>query len=501
MIEQGGPGAEAGPARETPPAGGDLRVIAVLGAFQIGVMLANLVRVKIVALESGPAGLGLITLIEQIVLAAALACTLSLPFAAVKFLSLAHSRSQGSFVRAYIAFRRALSGLSLVGFAAALMIAFAAPGIFGAEVRANREVLLVAVAAIPLLNLLALLTRALAASGRSRAAAGMTLAQWSGLAVGAGTGVILDGLRGYFVGGVIATLPVLLGGTVYLRRLERTSEHRKRLHTVSELRLYPGVLRFTLVYSLIWLTTPFAFLVARYAVLADAGLEEVGLLAAAFGISQALTMLLTPAIALFLTPAVNRGDAPHVKLERTLQFRRSMLFAIGAAMLPLLLFPRTLLEVLFAAEFTPVASYVYLFVLGEALGLLSGVHQALLIGLDDFGVNVAYIVAGQVLITGLVVVLVPAFGIAGVGIALIADHALVLALTTWRLWRRHGMAMLDGLRPFVPAAIGVAAVGAVVPSLPEGGPAVLAAKIAVLAALVALGVVLYRATSPVEQRT
>lgn len=478
-----------------------MRVIMVLGAFQVGVMLANLVRVKIVALESGPAGLGLVTLIEQIVLLAALACTLSLPFAAVKFLSFAHSESRRSFVRTYIAFRRALSALSLLGLVVALLIALAAPGILGAAVGANREFLLIAIAGIPLLNLLALLIRALAASGRSRAAAGVTLAQWAALAVGAGTGVILDGPRGYFVGGAIGLLAVLLGATVYLRRAERTGEHGERLHTIQELGRHPGILRFALVHSVIMLTTPFAFVVARYAVLGADGLEQVGLLAAAFGISQALTMLLTPANALFLTPALNRGGAPQAKLERTLRFRRSMLFAIGAAMLPLLLFPRTMLEVLFAAEFTPVAEYVYLFVLAEALALLSGVHQALLIGLDDFGINVTFIVAGQALMCGLVVLLVPAIGIAGVGIALIVDYALVLALTTWRLSRRHRMAMLEGLQPFVPVAISLAAVGAIVPSLPGSEFALLPAKIAALAAFLAAGVVLYRATSGAQQRT
>ena len=471
-----------------------MRAIVILGAFQAGVMLANVVRVKIVAVELGPAGLGLLTLIEQIVVLAALACTLSLPFAAVKFLSFAHSQGRLSFVRAYVAFRRALTVLSVLGFGAALLIAAASPGIFGPELVANRQVLLVALVGIPLLNLLTLLVRALAASGRSRAAAGVTLAQAVALAVGAGTGVVLQGSLGYFVGGAAGMLAVLLAATLYLRGRERTSDYGGHLHTLSELRGHPGILRFALVHSVIMLTTPFAFLVARYAVLADAGLQQVGLLAAAFGISQSMTMLLTPANALFLTPALNRGDVPSGKLERALHFRRSMLLAIGAALIPLLLFPHVAVNLLFAPEFAPVAAYVYIFLLGEALGLLSGVHQALLIGLDDFSVNVAYIVAGQVLLVGLVIVLVPAIGIPGVGIALIADNALVLGLTTWRLRRRHAMAMLRGLLPFVPVAAGLAAVGALVPSLP-GDALVLVAKSAVLVAFVVMGIVLARVTA------
>lgn len=492
---------EVGPLLKKLPGGSDLRAITVLALFQLGVALANLVRVKVVAIETGPAGLGLVTLIEQIVLFAALAFTLSLPFAAVKFLSFAHSQSRRSFVRAYIGFRRALGGLSLAGFAVALVVGLTFSTALGADVGANREVLLIGVAGIPLLNLLTLLIRAIAASGRSRAAAAVTLAQAMALMVGAGIGVVVGGLNGYFVGSAVGLLVALLGGTVYLRYAEHTGDHGDRIRTIPELRLYPGVLRFALVHSVIMLSTPAAFLFARYAVLRRADLEAVGLLAAAFSISAALTMLLTPGIALFLTPALNRGDSPPLKLERTLQFRRSMMFAIGAAMLPLLLFPRLAVEVLFSSAFMPVAASLYLFLIGEALGLLSGVHQALLIGLDDFGVNVTYIVAGQLLLTALVIVLVPSMGIAGVGVALVADHALVLVLTTWRLWRRHRMSMTHGLRPFLPVSIALMVVGAGVPSLRGNDLVIVAAKIAVLAAFVALGVVLAKTTSVAEPRT
>ena len=476
-----------------------MRAIVVLGAFQAGAMLANLLRMKVVAVETGPDGVGLITLVEQIVLFVALAFTLSLPLAAVKFLSFAHSQSRRSFVRAYIAFRRSLTALSIAGSCAALLIALVAPGILGAEVEANQEVLLVAVIGIPLLNLLTLVIRAFAASGRSRTAAAVTLAQAVGLAVGAGTGVVLAGSSGYFAGGARGLFAVLLGASVYLRRAERTHDHGGHVHAVAELRRQPGVVRFALVHSAIMLSTPFAFLVARYAVLADDGLEQVGLLAAVFGISQVLTMLLWPAIALFLTPALNRQDPPAAKLERALAFRRSMLLAIGAGMLPLLLFPSLALEVLFASEFTPAASYIYLFLVGEAIGLLGAIHQALLVGVDDFGVNVTYVVAGQALFIGLVLVLVPAIGIPGVGIALIADHALVAALTAWRLRSRHQMAgILKGLRPWVPAMIALAAVGAITPSLP-GDSAILLAKIAVLGAFLAGGVVLHRRTAAIDR--
>ena len=471
---------------------GPLRAIGVLGLFQVGVMVANLARVKVVALEVGPVGLGLITVIEQIVLVAALACTLSLPIAAVKFLSFAHSESGRSFARSYIAFRRALTGLSLLGLAAALVVAVAAPGLFGEEVQANRGALVLALMGIPLGNLLALLIRALAAARMPRAAAAVTLAQWAAIALFAGAGVVVEGLRGYFAGSAAGMLAVLVAGSVFLRRRQQTAAHGRGVRTLAELRGHPGVFRFAVVHSVVMLTTPLAFLVARYAVLAEAGLAQVGLLAAAFGISQALTMLLTPANALFLTPALNRNDPTPVKLERTLAFRRSVLLAMGAAMVPLLLFPETMLAVLFAPEFTPVSSYVYLFVAAEALAIVSAVNRALLIGLDDFSVNVSFIVTGQAVLCALVLLLVPVIGIPGVGVALVANHALVLGLTTWRLSRRHAMATLHGLLPYATPALLLLAIGAAVPSLPEGGAVTVAGKLALGAALAGGAFTLHR---------
>lgn len=460
---------------------GALRAIGVLGAFQVGVMLVNLARIKVVAVEGGPAELGLLTLIDQIVVLVALGCTFSLPFASVKFLSFAHSRDGQSFARLYTAFRRVLIVMSALGLAGALVIALSAPGVLGSEVAKHRELLILGLAAVPAINLLSLLTRAVAAAGRARASAAITLAQWTAIAVFASTGLLIDGLRGYFAGSAVGMFLVLVGGTVYLRRRKLAERLDGRVRAIAELRQRPGVMRFALVQSVLTLTTPLAYLIARYAVIGEGGLAEAGLLAAAFGVSQALTSLLMPACALFLTPALNRDEAPAAKLERALQYRRALMWALAAMTLPLLLFPELVLEILFATEFASASSFVYLFVFAEALVLVAAIHQALLIGLDDFTVNVVFVVITQAVMCVLVLVLVPLIGIPGVALALVVDYALLLALTTWRLKRRHEMAMLSGVGPYLPAALAVlVALGALVPTLSAGAPAVIAAKVGVL---------------------
>lgn len=476
-----------------------LRAIGVLGAFQAGVMLANLIRVKLVAVEVGPTGVGLQTLIDQIVVFVSLGFTFSMPFAAVKYLSYAHDEEGRAFARAFAAFRRVLTVMSLVGLAAAGTLALVAPDLFGGEVADNADLLLIALAAIPVVNLMALVTQAIAASGRATTAAALTLAHWTMVAVLAGGGLLLDGLRGYFIGVGAATGLVLVAGGAYLRRAERTQDRGGRVRTLAELRRHPGVLRFALVQSVLTLTTPLAYLVARYAVLGDGGLEDAGLLAASLGIAQALTSLLNPANALLLTPALNLADPPEVKLGHMLEYRRAALAMLAVGMLPALLFPEVVLRVLFDAEFVPASDYVYLFVLSEAFVVVSAIHQALLIGLDDFAVNVTYVLVGQLVMVVLIVVLVPGMGVAGVGVAMIGYHALVLALTTRRLWRRHRMATRRGLGGRTLGLVaGLAAIGAIVPTLPSDDPLLIVVRAVLLALLAAAGSVLaYRATAPI----
>lgn len=479
-----------------------LRAMGVLGALQVGVMVANLIRVKLVAVEVGPAGVGLQTLVDQIVVLVAIGCTFSMPFAAVRFLSYAHDEEGRAFARAFTAFRRVLTVLSLLGLLIATAVVLTVPGVFGEEISNHVDLLLIGLAAIPVVNLLTLVTQAIAASGRATASAAVTLAHWTLVAILAGGGLLVDGLRGYFIGVAVGTGLVLLAGGAYLRRVERIQDRGGPIRTLAELRRRPGVIRFALVQSVLTLTTPVAYLVARYAVLGDGGLRDAGLLAAALAIAQALTALLAPANALFLTPALNRADPPEIKLGHMLEYRRAALGMIAVGMLPALLLPEILLRLLFDAEFVPASSYVYVFVLAEAFVVVSAIHQALLVGLDDFGVNVVYVLAGQLLMGVLIVVLVPLTGVAGVGVAMIANHALVLALTTRRLGRRHRMQAGRDLGGGVPvAAAALAAIGAIVAWLPSDDPALLAVRATLLVTLVAAGSALaYRAAVPISSK-
>src|SRR5882672_2219557 len=84
------------------------RTIVAIGAVQVITMLFTLVRSKVVAISAGPAGVGAISVVDQVVVLVAQISTFSLPYASIKMLSAAHSEGRESFARGYSAFLRLL---------------------------------------------------------------------------------------------------------------------------------------------------------------------------------------------------------------------------------------------------------------------------------------------------------------------------------------------------------------------------------------------------------
>jgi O-antigen/teichoic acid export membrane protein len=470
-----------------------IRAIGVLGGLQIGTILAQLARTKALALEVGPDGVGIQSIVEQLMILVAAVSTMSLPFASVKFLSFAHSEGERGFVRTYVALRRLLLLCSAVGTAVGVTLALAWPGLFGEEVSRHSTVLVIALLGVPAFNLITLLSSALAAAQRPRAAGALTLAQWAGVAVASGIGVIVADLDGFFLGTTIALVTVTAGGVLYLRRAEGGVELNRRVRVREELRRHPSLLRFAAVQSILIYTTPIAYLTARYIVLGDGGLVEAGLLAAAMAIAQGLSNILRPANAYILTPAMNRNDPVGQKLAQALRFRDTIIVLVCVGALPLILFPETLLSLLFSPRFTEAASYLFLFVLAQCVLMLANVNQALLVGLDDFRSTVLIVLVGQLALVVLALLLVGPMGVAGVGVALLVDASLVLLLTTWRLAARHRMVMFRQLGAFATLALSMLPVlGILAAALPEADAATIAAKLLVAALFAVSGLLVAR---------
>ncbi|HWP49037.1 MAG TPA: hypothetical protein VNM22_17915 [Candidatus Limnocylindrales bacterium] len=435
-----------------------LQIILTIGAIQVATMAFNLLRSKIVAVTAGPESVGVISVIDQAVGLIALISTFSLPFASVKFLSAAHSESREAFTKGYITFLRALFLISLLGTGVGIALIWGWPAILGKELAEYKEVVTLALLAIPATNLIGLLMNVMAAAQRVRASALLGLLTAILLAIVSGGGILIAGLHGYYTGNLAVTFALVAGGMWYLFRREGLRIHDKQVKLFQEVRRYPQALSFAGALYIISFTTPLAYLVARYAVLRAGGFIESGLLQAAMGLGLALKTVMRSSNALFLTPTMNRKGENREKFQRAVEFLRALSVVIGIIALPMVLFPNWWLFLLYSSKFAAAAPYVYLFVLSEAIQLLAGVNQALVIGLDHIAIHVKVCLLGDLGIMAFSWWLVPYYGIGGVAMAFLFNGLLIFTLTSWYLWSNHRIVIhksIGWLPLYILAIIGV----------------------------------------------
>ena len=461
-----------------------LRTILAIGVIQAGTMAFYLVRSKITAVTVGPAGVGTISVVDQVVALVTQVSTFSLPYAAVKFLSAAHSESREAFARQYAAFLRALLTVSIAGSAIAVAVVSAWPAILGPKVSGSLALVRLALLAIPATNLTGLLTNAIAATRRTRASALMGLWTAAALSVCCSAGILAGRLPGFYIGTVTAWILVAAGGLVYLTRKEKLSLRGPRIRLVEELKAHKAILRFAAAIYAVSFTTPLGYLVSRYAVLHSGDFHDAGILQAALGPALALVTLMRSSNSLFLTPLMNRRIPEKEKFHGAVDFLRAFSLATGVVALPILLFPHLLIGILYSSKFFAAAAATYLFVVAETVQLLAGVNQALLIGLDQIGTHVLISMTGDAFIAIASLILVPRLGIPGVAFAFLGNGLLIFALTAWRIWKTHRMAIPAGAGwlPVFTLAV-MAALGYAAKEFPSNGAAVLGVKAAIGAAI------------------
>jgi O-antigen/teichoic acid export membrane protein len=418
-------------------------IITTIGAIQAITVACGLAQSKVAALIVGPAGIGIISFIDGIVVFVAQLSGLSLPFAAMKGLAFVHDSGLQEFARGYAVFLRAVLTVSVVGATITIGAILLAPEILVPELASHAGLLVVALIAIPAMNMIALLANVEAASRHPRAAALMGLASAAAMAIGTVTGVLTAGLVGFYVGAVASGAVVVVGCVIYLARWEGLSVVGQRgVRLVSELRRYPRAISFAGAQYTLAFTVPFAYLVARYAMVRHGGFAAAGLLQASMALAMAMRTLMRSSNALLLTPAMNRNTKAQFKFQEAVTYFRTVSVMIGVGALPLVLFPRLWLSLVYSSDFVAAAPYVHLFVLAEAFSLLAGVNQALVIGLDHIGAYVAICLIGQLGMAAVAWCLAPALGIFGVALGFLFNGVTVFGLSAWLVWRRERMQIL-----------------------------------------------------------
>jgi O-antigen/teichoic acid export membrane protein len=419
--------------------------------MQAGAMVFSLIRGKVLAVALGAAGVGVVSLIDQVVVFLAQLAACSLPVAGVKFLSAADSESREEFERDYSVLFWSLLFLSLAGTALAIVILFERPELLGQELARYREPALLGLLSIPAVNLTVLLTNTLAATRRIRASGLYSLANAGVLALFCTIGIAAGGIRGLYLANLASTLTIAGGGLAYLWRKLRVRLHRSAA-LLGERNRGARIARFSATMYATSFSSPLSDLLVRTAVLHAGGLATTGLFQAASGLGLILRTVLRPSFSLFLTPLLNRRGEAAEKVEAASAFLRSLMALMGLGALPLVLFPEWWLRILYSGKFEGAAPAVYLYVTGVAAQTVGSVFVALLLGLDDTAGFVKATLLSDLATAVFAWRLAPLWGVPGVGVAFILDGVSTLALAAWWLWSHHRV-RIDRAIGWLPPAL------------------------------------------------
>jgi O-antigen/teichoic acid export membrane protein len=412
------------------------RVLFSIGAVQVLIIVVGIGRSKILSILLGPAGFGVVSTIDQVVQTLMTLGALALPFTAMKFMSRSHSEGPEIFDRTYRSFLRILTLLILAATALASAALVLWPELFGRDMLAYRIPLQIAILGVPAVALNILLVNTLAAAQRPAAGATLNLLVLLSLAIGAIAGQRIAGFTGLYVAVVITGFLTTVATMVYLRRrlgvrIVGTSES-----LFQELKHSPEIVSYAAYIYVVLSVYQLALLATRYFVFSRLGEVEAGLLQALLSIALTVGAVLTPMSGLYLAPLVNRQLPVAEKVRAANDFAGKILILLLVASLPVILFPRLVLTILFTGKFAVGAEAMFVFVLWQCLYQVVNVYQQLLIGLDDMlFVCVAACVGfgGAALLTPL---FISRFGLGGAALALTVGMAAYGTASAIRLRRR-----------------------------------------------------------------
>ena len=416
-----------------------LKIIVTLGGIQIVAILAGMMRAKILAVLLGPSGVGVLSVVDQMVQLVTYASAFSLPFASVKFLSRAHSQGHARFRAMYAGLLRLLVTLTVVGAVIGLAVAIFEPRLLGSQLAEYRFFLIPAFIGIPCASLHAFFSSTLAAAQRARTSALVAVIAAVCLMLSALVGVSLAGIAGLYWSNLIVVVLIAVGFATYLWRTLDLPAFGRQGSVRQALRDNPDVIGFSLILYLTSFASSGALLVVRYALLRNFGEAQTGLLQSAISVSAALILVLSPTNGLFLTPILNRDIPKAEKLRAALEYQAKLVPVLGALAAPIVLFPQLVLTVLYSPAFAQVGPLLFLFVVAQVIALLGGVYQAVLIGFDDLKVYGAATALGSVVIGVGAWLLAPGHGIPGIAMGFLAGNVVTFGILFIWLTKTHRM--------------------------------------------------------------
>lgn len=437
------------------------RTLLSIGSIQIAIMVVAMARGKTMSILLGPAGFGVVSTIDLTILTLVNLGALSLPFTALKFMARSHSVGTLEFQDAYASFFRALLTISIAVVLGANVLLLWAPGIFGTELLRYRPFFFIGVLQVPAILLNIFFINTLAAAQRSTDSAMVALLVTVGLAAAATAGVVTYGIQGLYIASVLAGLLTTVATMVFLRRRLALRSLIPTTGLLAALRQQPEILSYSLLLYIAMAAYSLTMLATRYFVFEDLGAETAGFLQALVSIALAVGAVITPMSGLYLAPLVNRQIPTHEKVAAASAFVSKVSTMLLLMALPVILFPRVALSLLFSERFSPVSQFLFSFIAWQCLYQLVNVYLQLLIGLDDilyFSIATCVAYACTAL---LFPILIPKLGLSGAAVALFAGMAVCGVMTALRLRFRFGSPIAAGVlvrASYLLAIIGLAGV-------------------------------------------
>lgn len=414
-----------------------LRIIAAIGFVQSLGIAINLVRSKIFAVLLGPAGFGVVATIDQLVLSLVQIFNLSLPFTALKFLSLSHSLGAVSFRRSYAAFAKAIMGLAFLATLVAVIVIPLNLDYFGSQLASFHAPVLIALFGIPATMMLMFFVNVLAACRESIRSV-LLIVVSSAIALIAGTiGYLTNGISGIYLYVVIGSTFWTIIVAFYLHSKEKLSIWGDSSGIWQSLFSDSKIVEFSVLIYIAVASAAVQMLVARYVVFAYMSAEAAGLFQACLAISLSIGAVLTPANMLYFSPYINRKLPVLEKVAAADRFLPRLVFLYCMGGLLVLLFPYLFLTLLFSGSFAPAVAILPWLVAWQGLYQISNIYQQLLIGLDDARGYCFVTTIGNLLAALLCVLLVKPYGLIGIAIGFVAGAVLTIALTGLRLRLKH----------------------------------------------------------------
>ena len=410
-----------------------LRALLTIGAAQFVTMLVLLVRTKTLAVVLGPELVGVMAVVDKWLALISQTASFSLPYAAVRFLPERWKAGPAEFGDLYARMRNLVVALLVAATVGALLVSAVYPAAWGEALLPYRDVVAVAILGLPVIGLAPFFQNAVAGRMQQNRSMAVGLAHAVVLTLCV-AGVAWGGLAGYYAAyAVLGTLFVLAVNRSVVRDLGSGAPR-------ASFSLPPPVWRFCAALLVLAFLAPCSALFVHYRLLSEHGAETAGWMQAAIGISLAVRAVMGSAHSVFLTPNVNQGGGPLERMQWADRYQVTLCLIGILVVPPVLLFPDTLVWLLYSSAFLPGAAFVAVFVIAEIVGLLSGTYQSLVVALDRMPVHVANNLVAQLLVIAAAWLWVGPYGILGAAAAMLLAPVYMFVATMVFLRRGFGLA-------------------------------------------------------------